>query len=76
MNGNLHGALTALDWAFSLGADEEYVRTFADEGEPLAALLEKYISAVEQFNTKIYGKPGVKNRYEAIEKARELGLTE
>ena len=33
MKGNLNGALTALDWAFSLGADEGYVRTFADEGE-------------------------------------------
>ncbi|KLU60284.1 oxygen regulatory protein NreC [Peptococcaceae bacterium CEB3] len=44
MKGNLSGALTALDWAFSLGVEEGYVRTFADEGEPMAALLEKYIS--------------------------------
>ena len=144
--GNLSGALTALGRAFSLGADEGYVRTFADEGEPMAVLLEKYIgagggdsrylhyagsllesaceyaellrkkarfpksglgslltrrelevlsylaakipneeiasrlffsvSAVKQFNTRIYVKLGVKNRHEAIEKARELGLIE
>jgi LuxR family maltose regulon positive regulatory protein len=146
MKGNLSGALTALGWAFSLGADEGYVRTFADEGEPMAALLEKYISvsggnsryldyaesllgsaceyaellrkkahfqksglgslltgrelevlrllaekipneeiasrlffsvsAVKWYNTKIYEKLGVKNRHDAIEKAKELGLIE
>jgi len=152
MKGDWGGAITALDQALALGMAERYIRTFADEGEPMAVLLEKYasagrgagdgrlayarellksageyagmlrnfgqkarsgkppnglgslltnreievlrllakkksneeiakalffsVSAVKQYNTRIYNKLGVKNRYEAAEKAAELGLTE
>lgn len=151
MKGNLSSAIPVLDRALALGMAEGYVRTFADEGEPMAAFLETYVnagrgrngrylpyarnllrstgeyvgllknpkkkarsgksrnglaslltnreievlkllaekksnqeiadqlffsvSAVKQYNTRIYVKLGVKNRLEAIDKASELGLT-
>jgi LuxR family maltose regulon positive regulatory protein len=152
MKDNNQSAVTVLEQALALGMGEGYVRTFVDEGEPMAALLEKYVhsvrgrnsrhlsyarnllrstgeyvslikgpkeksrpgkaqhglaglltdreievlrllakqksneeianqlffsvSAVKQYNTRIYDKLGVKNRHEAIAKATELGLIE
>lgn len=152
MKGNNKNANTVLEQALALGMAEGYVRTFVDEGEPMAVLLTHYVnaendgnegylsyaksllksieayedlkkgskkeahpgkarngiavlltdretevlrllaeyksneeiasqlffsvSAVKQYNTKIFNKLGVKNRREAIAKAMELGLTE
>ena len=152
MKGNHKSAVTVLEQALALGMEEGYARTFIDEGEPMAALLEQYInagqgrngryhlyarnlltsageyadlikrsrkkihtgkvpngiadlltdreievfrllaekksnqeiadqlffsvSAVKQYNTRIYDKLGVKNRHEAIDKASEFGLIE
>lgn len=45
MKGNNKSAITALDQALALGMEEGYVRTFVDEGEPMAALLGKYVHA-------------------------------
>lgn len=42
--GNLSSAITALEQALALGMEEGYFRTFVDEGEPLAALLTKYVN--------------------------------
>jgi len=43
--GNHHGALTALAESLSLARPEGYIRVFADEGSPMAALLQSFIRA-------------------------------
>ncbi len=42
--GNLDQALSALERALSLAEPEGYVRTFVDEGEPMARLLRRVLS--------------------------------
>jgi LuxR family maltose regulon positive regulatory protein len=42
---NLDGALSALERALSLAEPEGYVRTFVDEGEPMAKLLSQILEA-------------------------------
>ena len=43
MAGNYKGAIPVLEQALALGMEEGYIRTFVDEGEPMAALLTKYV---------------------------------
>jgi len=42
--GHLSGALSALEQALALAEPEGYVRTFVDEGEPMASLLRRALS--------------------------------
>jgi ATP-dependent transcriptional regulator len=153
--GNLTSALSTLEQAFILGETENYIRSFVDELEPMAVLLERYISvrrnsnkdkhltyarrlfrdtneyiriirstgkiaisfgqsktdfsrsflsrreveilkllvkkcsneeiaqelfvsisAIKQHNSRIFDKLGVRNRHEAIARAREIGIIE
>jgi hypothetical protein len=42
LKGDLNNAMTALDAALELGMEEDYIRTFVDQMEPMAELLAKY----------------------------------
>ena len=56
--GNQPGALAALAEALALGCPEGYVRVFADEGAPLAALLDQLIATRRGGAALAAGVPG------------------
>lgn len=54
MKGDYKSALEVLEQALALGNEEIYMRTFIDEQEPMAALLDKYIAV---------NRNGYRNKY-------------
>ncbi len=52
MKGDYGRAIPVLEQAFDFGMEEGYVRTFVDEGEPMTALLEKYVSVSRGGNSE------------------------
>jgi LuxR family maltose regulon positive regulatory protein len=66
MKGDNKNAMTALDEALTLGMKENYIRTFADEGAPMYALLGKYLSMSRNLNGRhlSYARSLLKSAYE------------
>jgi len=72
-------ALSTLERALSLAEPEGYVRTFVDEGEPMARLLRRALSEgiAPNYAARLlaaFGEEAEESRTQAVIKAQELAL--